>query len=349
MISISSDGPKNIIEFNPGYSVLLNYPCEGNNKCYPYKVILKKGKYIIKCWGASGTELDNEYVRGAFTSGILTLKKTKELFFYLGQVGTLNGAETYNGGGHGSQYGNSGGGATDVRLVSGKFDSFNGLLSRIMVAAGAGGFNQYVINTAVYGPKCGNGHGGSLVGDCSYTLINGNSFYNITFAYGGNQTHGGLSGYCAVGECMYDTPEKYYGEFGKGDSTREKLYGCGGGGGYFGGGTSGTNHLIVNSGAGGSSYVSGCDGCSAVSPTSTNTNNISFLNGNVHYSRIKFTDIVMKSGYEEISEPLGELKNGHTGNGAAFISYIGPSFECTYEYTIKVKLIYVDCLIMVKI
>ena len=351
MISVSSNGPQNIVELIAGYSILLKYPCEGqySNTCYPYKVKLRKGKYIIKCWGASGTDLENEYVRGAFTSGVLTLKESLELFFYLGQVGTLNGTETFNGGGHGSESGNSGGGATDVRLVDGDFDYFEGLKSRIMVAAGAGGYNQYGLkeSKSKLGPLCGKGHGGSLVGICGYTQITNDAHYNITFSLGGNQTHGGLSGYCATGTCMHDTSDKYYGEFGKGDSTKQKLYGCGGGGGYFGGGASGVNHCIVDSGAGGSSYVSGYSGCYAISPLSTNPNNITFLRDSIHYSQIKFTNIVMKDGYQVINEPTGEIKKGHTDNGAAFISFIGTpyGFTCSHSNSINFMYLVVICLV----
>ena len=58
---------------------------------------------------------------------------------------------TFNGGGKtlqytgGSTYYGSGGGATDVRLVSGDWDNISSLISRIMVAAGSGSIDNVIV------------------------------------------------------------------------------------------------------------------------------------------------------------------------------------------------------------
>ena len=35
-------------------SYLFNYPCHSTTSCFPYKVVIHKGKYRFSLWGAQG-------------------------------------------------------------------------------------------------------------------------------------------------------------------------------------------------------------------------------------------------------------------------------------------------------
>ena len=150
MINIQVDGiNKDVEKIKPGKQFLLRYPCKdniNNHECYPYEVNFQKGKYLLELWSASGSDLDDEFGRGAYTSGIITFSHEITLYFYLGNIGKLNSSKTYNGGGSGSSYGYSGGGSTDVRITKSSSNDpleFGSLLSRIMVAGGGAGYSTW--------------------------------------------------------------------------------------------------------------------------------------------------------------------------------------------------------------
>lgn len=86
------------------------------------------GWYKIELWGARGGA-SSSYPKGAYVSGIIYLDDNDHIYFYTGAVGGSSG--TMNSG-------SSGGGATDVRLISGDWNDEESLASRIMVAAGGG-------------------------------------------------------------------------------------------------------------------------------------------------------------------------------------------------------------------
>ena len=121
----------------------LEYRCGQSEQCEPYEVKLLRGRYLLECWGASGSSDINTHSRGAYVSGEIRVETSLKLFAYVGSVGKLNGPRTFNGGGTGSSQGHSGGGATDFRLLNGSYDSLDSLLSRVIIAAGAGGLNLY--------------------------------------------------------------------------------------------------------------------------------------------------------------------------------------------------------------
>ena len=198
-----------------------------------------------------------------------------------------------------SEIGTSGGGATDIRLTNGDWDNFNSLKSRIMVAAGGGGAG-YNIGVS-YFP----GAAGGLSGQDAY----GSRMW--TFAgTGGTQTSGGKG---------YDS-DKYTetkGLFGKGGTGHGNYDGGGGGGGGYYGGSGG----VVDSGSGGSSYISGHSGCKTITSTSTSTN-ISHSSSPNHYSGKVFTNTVMKAGNESMPSPTGGTETGHSGNGYAKITWM---------------------------
>ena len=117
--------------------------------------VQKNGKYKIELWGASGG-YNTQYAEGAgaYTSGIINLSENDVLYIYVGSMGSTGctpytscTGTAFNGGGAGGYFTASsylrriagGGGATDVRLVSGIWSDLTSLRSRIMVA-GAGGW-----------------------------------------------------------------------------------------------------------------------------------------------------------------------------------------------------------------
>lgn len=271
----------------------------------------KSGRYLIELWGAQGGDYNANNVggKGAYTSGIINLTKNEKIYVYVGGKGVARTAG-FNGGAAGGPSTDgtytAGGGATDVRLVSGIWNNAESLKSRIMVAAGGSG-------TGYYGAVLHGGAGGALVG------LTGNASREgcHTVATGATQTSAGLAinGGASIS--------------GFGYSSLTTNYGTGGGGGYYGGGSGNATSSCVSSGAGGSSYISGYTGCVAIdSETSlpkegctdgTNDNECS-----IHYSGKKFVNPVMKSGKDTMpSHDDSGTMTGNTGNGYARITLLG--------------------------
>ena len=111
------------------------------------------GYYKMECYGAKGgySRIDGSIGatggNGGYTFGVIYLEKGEKLYVYVGGHGAdaVVGKDAkggYNGGGLGTwdhsddEAAGAGGGATDVRLISGEWDNFESLKSRIMVAAG---------------------------------------------------------------------------------------------------------------------------------------------------------------------------------------------------------------------
>ena len=277
-------------EFKPNIhktskSITFFYPGTSYNQSSPYLIILPSGKYKFECWGSKGTN-----VYGAYTAGFLTLEETKSFYLYLGSYKEGYRTATtysYNGGGVGDY---AGGGATDIRLIGGEWSDFISLKTRIMVAAGAGSPDY----------ESRDGHGGDLFG-CNATQNSGGT--------GGTQNSGGI-GYVN-------------GSFGKGGSNlriengERKDTSSGGGSGYYGGGT-GVNQGCCGAG-GGSSFISGYEGCDAINESSTEFN-IVHTGQEIHYSGLFFTDPVMIKGGTEMPQPNGPDSIGYDGFGAVRIS-----------------------------
>ena len=277
----------------------------------------KSGTYLIELWGAQGGAVSNNaYVggKGAYTSGEITLSQGRKLYIYVGEnYNNYKNEMSFNGGGKGSysthnEFNANGGGATDVRLVDGDWNDFNSLKSRIMVAAGGGGSN-------IWGHGANGGAAGALVGRSGIPSGGG----SITPSAGGGQTAGGL-GYNG-------TAGTFQGTFGQGGYSQTYsdawFYHAGGGGGYYGGGGGGASTSVVTSAAGGSSFISGYPGCDAISESSTEQN-IIHTGSPVHYSKMKFTNSVMKAGDEEMPNYYGTgLMVGNEGNGYAKITLLG--------------------------
>ena len=242
----------------------------------PYSYYFKAGFYLFELWGASGGGSDPGY--GAYVSGILKLETRTKLFIFTGQKGVNGKSTAFNGGGRGHIYGGSGGGSTDVRIKGGKWDDFESLKSRIIVA-GAGGGSQPIH----YRSK--GGDAGIFEGnEGSYNSTRG---FTVTLAKGGSQIKGGIAGQSRDNGCD--------GEFGIGGNSAENGNSNGGGSGYFGGGGGATTDDTVGSGAGGSSFVSGLEGCKPVLESSTK-DDMKFSSLPFHYSGLVFMNISYKDG-----------------------------------------------------
>lgn len=273
------------------------------------------GNYKIELWGAAGGSAyynrDGsgdliEGGRGAYTTGIITLDAGDILYVYTGRIGRNGTADTvsqatFNGGGTGGskyQGGASGGGATDIRLINGYWNDDKSLRSRIMVAGGGGGASNWTNATT-------GGYAGGLTG--SSGILNSGSVSHTT-ATGGSQTAGGKG---AVG-----TVSGGAGTFGIGGNSYPS-YGGGGGGGYYGGGAGSYLSSGVSSGAGGSSFISGHDGCNAINADGTHNNTA------IHYSKRVFTDTSIIAGNKTMPNPRASGSVvGNPGNGYAKITLV---------------------------
>lgn len=286
-----------------------------------------KGTYKIELWGAGTGEAN--YGKGGYTRGNITLNKNEKLYIYTGEQGKLathgnntsqtfgkGGAATFNGGGAGGEArgsttypyanyygGNSGGGATDVRLTKGNWNDTTSLRSRIMVAGGAGGCfgaNDKSIDTNV-------SQGGTTTGGAGgITLAQDQAGFVSKRGTGGTQTSGNAFGIGGAGA-----------RSGIDNACNGH---SGGGGGYYGGkggqSTGGSCYQIC--GGGGSSFISGYSGCNAVNSDGTHRGNAT------HYSGKVFTSATMISGTGSMPNPRLSSENsvGNSGNGYARITLV---------------------------
>ena len=191
----------------------------------------------------------------SFPIPISQFENETKLFLYVGAHGEEQGLSTTFGGGgigtsrvvgeggyggHGGGLGGgSGGGASDIRFIQ------NDFTSRLIVAAGGSGSEVYMHNNT---GGCGGGYiggEGNITNSDSYAVT-------LVKAQGGTQTSGGC-----------DSTGSITARLGTGGNA-PNLWGSGGGGGYYGGGAGTWTNGVVATGAGGSSYISGIDGCKTV-------------------------------------------------------------------------------------
>ena len=311
------------------------YSSSGN---YEYTVP-RNGFYKIELWGAQGGSslLDNGTRNitaktclldgkgkcfggyGSYTAGVIQLRKGEVLYLYVGGQGT-SGIKSqdapggYNGGGIGTwdnsddEADGAGGGATDVRLVSGEWNDATSLASRIMVAAGGGGASDTVSGLA---------GGGLTNSNITITNYTASKFTEV------NQ----VSGYAfGIGQ--------------DGVIVRRNNPISGAGGGYYGGYALDNGKNFYNFGGGGSSYISGHTGCVAITSSSDTTPKSNCTTGttdnscSVHYSNRKFIDTVMIDGlgYSWTNEK-GELEAMPNPEGGYYASGVGKSGDGTIKIT----------------
>ena len=297
---------------------------------------------------------------GGYTNGVIKLQSNQNLYIYVGQLGSTTYQRyssityTFNGGGTGGSdttptesngcVGAFGGGATDIRTISGNWNSEESLRSRIIVSgAGAGSSQQMIPYWFTYG-----GNSGGLTGyEPSNTGQDTASRESAAYRWGtgGTQNEGGtakqLSKTLDHGKFGYGGIASYGGE--------TNIYtGGGGGSGWYGGGGGRDSH----GGGGGSSYISGHTGSVGVTSTSSSnpksgcttgtTNNACSITPYINPatgSGYTFTNTVMidgagyswtntKGSLQQMPNPNGGYyasSVGHSGNGAARITYLGTS------------------------
>lgn len=255
--------------------VTLNYTFDSE---VPYYTLPQEYKGLNK-FDLYGSRGSNSYgANGGYATGTLnSLSYDGDLYLYLGGMSTKTIQAGYNGGGNGyyykGSYGrfNGGGGATDIRLVSGAWNNQTSLASRIMVAGGGG-------SGCLWGSSTRGGVGGGLTGGTGGAVKGSHDTRGGSVA-GGTQIAPGLNG-----------------AFGKGAN----YISCGGGGGgYYGGGTSGSVDGYRQSGSGGSGYISGHAGCIAINSATDITPKVetySQLSDSYHYSGLIFKNTSMSSG-----------------------------------------------------
>lgn len=308
------------IEIEGAYQTEYTYGFTGEEQLFQ---VLNNGNYKFELWGASGTihsQVHAETVgNGGYTSGNLTLLKGKRFYIYVGS-GNNN---QFNGGAPGEA---PGGGSTDIRTVNGNWNSFESLKSRIMVAgAGGGGVIKSYNNMAHTYVGDSPGHGGGLNGyDANYNPDDVGFGYS---GYGATQTQGGSPGKSSG---VYELVDTCYGQFGKGGYIIRAggIYASSGGGsGYYGGGHGVHPGSSWTGGGGGSSFISGHNGCDAISSSSTETN-IIHTGQSIHYSNYQFTDTVMVDGkgYNWTTE-IGEYTGMPTHDGTdTMVGNIGDGY-----------------------
>lgn len=309
--------------------------------------VKKTGEYKIECWGAQGGSNGG---LGAYTCGTIRLRKGDTIYICVGTQGATSTTTKggFNGGGYSTtQSLPAGGGATDIRLVRGDtvYDQ-ESLASRIMVAAGGSG--GYFIQGQ---------HGGALTSKFDETVFSGQKATQVSAGVDGSFGKGAISngysgaggGYYGGGYCTYtgDTSgdgiwigsENQYVTFPTNDVYTVK-YGkySSWAVGQFTGGVSLSNGVfgdpipgVVKEGrllsgtiymsTGGSSYISGHEGCIAIksqNDISPKTSEYSELSDSIHYTGRYFKDTYMCAGDETAEN--GE--SGNSGNGRVSITIL---------------------------
>ena len=310
-------------------SLVLDFPCLDVHDCTPYVLSLSTGVYQFECWGSKGGNwggsngvIPSKPGVGGYTSGRLYISKPATFFVYIGNIGFFNSVKFES-----IPTGNfvPPGGATDVRLNYSEnwWDNYS-LISRIMVAAGGG--------AAEWKASIG-GNGGGLNGGNSTSAIDvsGSEVFDER-CLGATQTSGSectpLSGHKAVkGEFGSAGKAEPYTGFGEIDT------GGFGGGGYYGG----TSYQYSFAGSGGSSFISGHEGCNSVKDQ---TEFIEHTNQPNHYSGFVFKHTKMICGNETMPLPTSSSEEGiHSGEGAFRITLLLYQCKCTSKQSLYSSLI----------
>ncbi|EAY07333.1 hypothetical protein TVAG_139630 [Trichomonas vaginalis G3] len=293
-------GTNSITYYYGGRRAIFKDPCQGSD-CTPYMGLFTPGEYKIELWGAGSGFPEHSYGSyGAYVRGTISISTPSVFYIYLGQRGTTSTNLTFNGGTPGLSYYSitSGGGASDIRLVPGNWNSFESLKSRIMVAGAGGGCADHQGGTIT-------GSGGGIKGEDGVFTINSPCLVNDcenqtqrrcynTIPTGGEQTQSGV-------DAIYTLRT---GKFGIGGYSNQNYLKSPGGAGYYGGGCGASSNCVVSCRAGGSSFVSGMKDCNAISESSSGFDNILHTNQPIHYSGYQFTDTVMLNGGDpEIPKP----------------------------------------------
>ena len=303
-------------------SIVLSYPCQNPHVCTPYVLELSKGVYKFECWGSQaqfwpGGSKNSQPGLGAYTAGTLFIPKPTTFFVYIGNVGLFNAVKektsiniytTLNPGG-----------ATDVRLNYSVnwWDEYS-TISRIIVAAGGG--------SAEWAYSVG-GNGGTIEGGQS---LSATSSYDPSFfdpCPGAKQTKGSECPGLPFQRSYYYSAQGTFGSAGRPQPTYpngNEDYGGFGGGGYYGG----TSYQYAFAGSGGSSFISGHEGCDAVKEQIE----IEHTGLPYHYSGFVFSDTKMISGHEQMPLPNSTTEEGIYADAGAFrITLVMYNCKCTHK------------------
>lgn len=290
--------------------ISTSYMYDVNNSYYTFSAPVS-GSYKIELWGANGNS-SGDYVggTGAYTSGNIDLLAGEKVYIYVGGAGNGD-TGGYNGGGsltlnQSTQNGAAGGGATDVRLKKGNWDSIDGLRSRIMVAAGGGG-----ALTGTCGSSLKTGGSGGSITSSSYTASSTCTDSIYTISLGASQSSGGsIDVYSTTGTKINTYLSGQFGMSISPDGYEGDIK-AGGGGGYFGGASSGYGSPAT----GGSSFVSGYQNSLAID------SNGNITDSSVHYSGKIFTNAQIIDG-ESLSSSMAKPTSGNNGYAKITLSSI---------------------------
>jgi hypothetical protein len=240
-------------------NVYWDFSYTGEEQKYTIQI---SGKYKLETWGAQGGSYNSTYYGGygAYSVGVVELKKGDTLFINVGGKGTSkntsgNNNGGYNGGGESythksgsTKSSGSGGGATHIATKTGLLSGLSSDKDKILiVSSGGGGIYYYYYNSNDWEYSSG-GSGGGFIGN---EVENYSSNYSTNKSQGGTYTSGGVGGdgystYTSDGHKKGTT-----GTFGQGGTIGQNAGGgSGGGSGFYGGG--GGSHIA---GGGGSSYI----------------------------------------------------------------------------------------------
>ncbi|MBQ8132213.1 MAG: InlB B-repeat-containing protein [Bacilli bacterium] len=307
---------------------------------YQTFTVPKTGYYQVELWGASGNNHRNDYVSenqvyAGYTAGKIKLTRGEKLYLYVGGKSKSFNSTTATGCGFS-------GGATDVRLKTGEnWYDLASLSSRIMVAGGSG--QVYGDPSAVIAGASG--------GLRSYVVAGTHQVGMATQTYGSSGSE-----YVVNNQYKYEGEDGTFGIGGSGMNqlTEEGLvtgggYNAGAGGYYAGGG--------APSGGSGSSFISGHNGCVAITAESDTTprndsngsqcsDGTTDITCSYHYSNYVFTDTKMVdgNGYEWTTEVGTDVvgmpthdgtstMTGNDGDGFAKITFLEEVPEYHFDYT----------------
>ena len=282
------------------------------------QLTLGPGTYLLEAWGAQGGNGYNNVTtyaggKGGYSSGTLTLDESTVIWVNVGGKGIAGGTTQsikmggYNGGGNsGYNYGGSGGGASDIRIITDDVTDENSLYARVIVAGGGGGgayYSNYV-----------GGSGGGASG------IVASGGYSSNSAKAGTVNSGGAAG-------GYSNYKGVNGSFGSGgnantDSNTNNRSG-GGGGGWYGGGGGGyrnstSYYNYISGGGGGSGWV--YTEANAQYTASSYTGGTWLLDSRYYLDKDNAKTI---AGDQSFTDFDGSTVTGHSGDGAVRITKIG--------------------------
>ena len=291
----------------------VQYECTGEEQEF---IAPASTYYRIQLWGASGGvgKRDNVYQYnaglGAYTDGEIYLKKGQKLYVYVGCMGNHASTLSYYIGGLGGFNGGGKGGDDANHDSAPEPGGGGGGATDVRLVPSSNKINYWEFPSLKSRIMVAAGGGGS-------------SYYGI----GGSG--GALFGYAGWGAQTYPTQNSgfAFGRGAEGPTTASVGYG-GGGGGYYGGES-------YASGNGGSSFVSGCDGCLAIDQASTETNIIHKSDG-IHYSGMVFDKIAMKSGADLQPSTTDGFQTGNINDGHAIITAAKPRSENNFLSSLTV-------------